>query len=268
MTVRGLSPRLSERKGGKSHRRCGNRGRTTSEHCGWRRLSAGTVVAALLAGTFGLWAPATVEAALYNPIPFDANGPNDLFTDSDALFAYVTSDIAGGTVCIVPASVESPSEGGCSAWGSPNFIVGIGSIIQLIEAPPLKVGTWKLLTEDTDGNPTGLSGEFTVVPCGGCSRTFSDSVVSQWKSMARANVTGAALTCATMTALDEIDSKRNLEWSTGGATFITFGATFGGGFAFDIASPLDVSANKAKEILKDLSCAVEMMYQNIADTVK
>lgn len=41
--------------------------------------------------------PSSVEAALHNPMPADASGdPSDSFTDADALFANVTSDLAGG----------------------------------------------------------------------------------------------------------------------------------------------------------------------------
>ena len=50
------------------------------------------------------------DTGLYNPIPADASGdPQDLFHDNDALFAYVTSDIKGGSVCVVAEGAAGSS---------------------------------------------------------------------------------------------------------------------------------------------------------------
>ena len=86
-------------------------------------------------GALVVLAPAS-QAGLYNPIPMNSEEePVDQFVDDYALLVYVTSDIKGGRVCIVEATVEDPADGSCDrpAWGSPNDIVGIGSIIQPIE---------------------------------------------------------------------------------------------------------------------------------------
>jgi uncharacterized repeat protein (TIGR01451 family) len=55
------------------------------------------VALSVVAAICSVLGPSSVEAALHNPMPADASGdPSDSFTDADALFANVTSDLAGG----------------------------------------------------------------------------------------------------------------------------------------------------------------------------
>jgi PKD repeat protein len=218
--------------------------------------------------------PAKVEAGIFNPIPMDSSEQiNDLFTDADALFAFVTADTKGGTICIVSADVLTPDGASCKhpAWGTPNFIVGIGSVIQPIQPPPLKPGNWKLLTENTDGTGTGLSDVFTVQPCPTCSRAIADAALAPWKAMAADRRVGANLYCSIQELRDKVEAARDealgaekLEWKDTGVALVTIGYSPLGGFAFEIADPLVVLQQKALEILKDLSCAVSNMYGNIA----
>ena len=67
-------------------------------------------------------APAS-QAALHNPIPMNSDEePDDEFTDDDALFVYVTSDIRGGasrTVFADGTVFSSPGYTGSFA-GSPS----------------------------------------------------------------------------------------------------------------------------------------------------
>ena len=228
------------------------------------------VVTALIAGMLTITvAPATVaHAGLSNPIPLNgAEEPTDAFTDADALFVAVLSDIKGGTVCVVSAAVTSPGGGSCKhpAWGSPNNIVGLGTVIQPIEAPPLRIGTWKLLSEDTSGNGVGLSDVFSVDACVDCSRELAAAALGPWKLTAEQNVIGATATCTVMTILNKFDSARNLEWSTGGVTMVSVGLGIGGGFTFAVADPFEASQAKAKEILRELVCKVQKMYEDIAN---
>src|SRR5688572_33280639 len=104
-----------------------------------RGLSGALTVVLALMGALLVGMP-EAQAALHNPIPMNQDEePTYDFVDDDALFIYVTSDIAGGRACIVEASVATPGAGSCDtpAWGSPNAIVGIGSIITPLEAPSL-----------------------------------------------------------------------------------------------------------------------------------
>ena len=52
-----------------------------------------------------LAASSTARAAVHNPLP--ANQFEEItydFTEADAIFAWFTSDLGGGRICIVPAA--------------------------------------------------------------------------------------------------------------------------------------------------------------------
>ncbi len=158
------------------------------------RLGAVMVSVALLTSLIGAHVAAPdVRAGLFNPIPADQfEDPQDFFRADDALFFYATSDIKGGRICVVPEdgalstlSCDSP------AWGDANTAVGIGTVFGLLEPAPLRVGTWRLLTEtfvenpNDDPIPLAVSAPFTVAPCDGtCDSTISDGVVLQFKATA------------------------------------------------------------------------------------
>ena len=230
---------------------------------------AGTAVVAALMVAIPSAGPAL--AALYNPIPMNQyEEPTYDFVDDDALFVYVTSDIKGGTVCIVEASVSQPSEGSCDspAWGSSNYIVGIGSVIQPIEAPTLNPGQWRLLTEDSIGDPVALSEVFTVLACDTCSREFAVEAVNRWKQTAATNQVGAGIACSVLEKKAAVDEAKEIglvktDWTPTGITLVSIGYSLGGGFAFSVANPFEVSQQKALAILKDLTCAVSNMYDDI-----
>src|SRR5262245_23358450 len=86
----------------------------------FRRLpsACALVFRVLIAFAVVLCSQATpARARLTDPVPSDSNGNvTDTFTDADALFAWVATDISGGYICIVAADVTS---GDCRhpAWG-------------------------------------------------------------------------------------------------------------------------------------------------------
>ncbi len=131
------------------------------------------------------------HAALYNIFPADADGtPQGVFYADSALFATMTSDTTGGNVCIVDAEVTDPSAANCAssfAWGKPQTYVGIGTLLGYpLEAPPLAVGKWRLLTTDVSGKTgTELSEVFEVRPCAAeCDETAAQSQLAPWKAKA------------------------------------------------------------------------------------
>ncbi len=226
--------------------------------------------------------------ALHNPIPLNQNEePTYDFVDDDALFAYVTSDTAGGRVCIVEASVEDPANGDCDspAWGTPNVVVGVGSVFTPIEAPTLNPGSWRLLTEDSAFDPTAVSEVFTVTPCDDCSRELALAAIQAWKDRAREMKVGLQLTCF-------VFAVRDVEGAVTGArgkikkamaradTYeagdrgwkATIAAPIGGalggalGFTFPtIDGAIGAGSEKALAILHDLSCAAGAMYHDIVE---
>ncbi len=166
--------------------------------------------------------------------------------------------------------MSQPSAGSCDspAWGSSNYIVGIGSVIQPIEAPTLNPGQWRLLTEDSIGDPVTLSEVFTVLACDACSREFAVEAVNRWKQTAATNQVGAGIACSVLEVKAALDEAKEIglvktDWTPTGITLVSIGYSLGGGFAFSVANPFEVSQQKALAILKDLTCAVSNMYDDI-----
>ena len=92
------------------------------------RLYGGFAVAAAL--WLALAGPAV--AGLHNATPADGSGdPNDQFVDNDALFAYTTTDVDGGYVCVVEA--DAAPDARCGGRGRTR-VVGIGTQFTLLEA--------------------------------------------------------------------------------------------------------------------------------------
>ena len=153
------------------------------------------IVGAVVSLVVGIVVPAAAaappaQAALHNPIPFNevTGEPTYDFVDDDALSVYVTSDIRGGTACIVDRVGRGPIRGvvrHARRGSSPNDIVGIGSVITLLEAPTLFPGNWRILVTDSTGVPTAISEVFTVTACQTCSRGPALEVVEAWKARAR-----------------------------------------------------------------------------------
>ena len=227
---------------------------------------------------------APASAGVYNPIPADASGDlQDTFVDDDALFAYATVDIQGGEICIIN-NVDEMEGQSCErpAWGTSNTIVGIGTTYTLLEAPTLYPGTWRLLAVNSVGEPTALSIPFTVSPCQDCSRAIADSVVAEWKARAGQARVGAQVMCTAwaIQAAAEIPGKmtaahgkitklrqRADDWQFNNAGFFaTVVPTLGGLITFPSASSaITAGEMKAKEILKNLICTVDAMYEDIVN---
>jgi PKD repeat protein/starvation-inducible outer membrane lipoprotein len=232
------------------------------------------VATSVVAVTLPEVGPASAGLSMATPMD-ESELPTYQFTDANALFVAVLSDIKGGTVCVVHAHVETPDDASCSspAWGSPNYIVGIGTIIQPIEAPPLRVGSWRLLSENSLGEPTGLSETFIVTACPDCPRNIGQAAVARWKAIAERNQTGAHLYCnvqelagAAKKAQGDTDAPNKLSWSwkQSGVTVVSVGISTGG-VSVSVTDPFTFSQSKAKMILSELSCAVSTMYRDIVN---
>ena len=247
---------------------------------------------ALLGAVLGLlaavtpWFTPTASANLNTPIPADANGdPADQFFDTDALFVLTLSDFRGGSVCVVPESVLSP-EGGCKAkkapWSTPNRILGIGTVYSLIEGPTLRVGTWRLLSEDSAGNGQFVGETFTVSPCtpdAGCDPTIGAAAAAAFKAGVDDMRTGSDVACLALKlkdlkddpvknggrALDKVPGIEAKSYEAGGfgASFIV--TPFGGAFSFAIPDFSNPGEAKAMEILQELTCSLRQMYKDIQE---
>ena len=236
------------------------------------RAGASVVVLSLIAAAVVVVAAPDAEAAVYNPIPLNADlEPDETFVDDDALFVYVTSDIKGGKVCAVPA------DGGGCVWGT-TTLVGIGSVFAPMEGPSLPVGQWRIRSEDTEGQQTGLSEVFVVSACATCSREYAETRLQEWKDRALGMKTGLGLTCVASNVLKDTaerstrargKSKKPTERAE------AYDGGSGGFIGHDRPSPegwrsrssrrtrWQYNQDKAMEILKDLSCAAGAMYNDI-----
>jgi PKD repeat protein len=235
----------------------------------------------LLAALVVLALPAAAQAGLNTPIPANQyEEPTYDFVDDDALFVYVLSDTKGGRVCVVH-DVESLDDASCDnpAWGGANTIVGVGTTYSLIAAPPLQVGPWKLLSEDSDHVPQHLSETFYVSACPDCDRTFTNEIVQQWKAKAHDMsllYNGVCAAFAIKSAGDAITGahgkvKKQFErldsYSSGEVGFIgTIGGALGGFMAFpSLEGAIASGQQKALEILNQLTCTLGQQYRDIVE---
>ena len=173
------------------------------------RLYGGFAVAAAL--WLALAGPAV--AGLHNATPADGSGdPNDQFVDNDALFAYTTTDVDGGYVCVVEA--DAAPDARCGGWGKTR-VVGIGTQFTLLEADGLPPGLWRLQTVDEKGKNGEPGGEFFVRPCaegdGDCDNTISLVAVSEAKEAANALGIPMAVTCLGF-AVNNLRSLSDVAW--------------------------------------------------------
>jgi PKD repeat protein len=253
---------------------------------GAARRSSLAVLVVLCGAVLALAGANRAETGIYNPIPADASGdPQDAFVDDDYLFAYVTSDIKGGRICIVNAS----GAGDCDspAWGDTNAIVGIGTVFTLIENPTLHVGTWRLRTENSLGEQTGLSQPFTVRACPECKREVAAEVAQEFKNRFRGMQLAADGYCFYQGASEVVQEargivgemtaahgnvlglkKRHDEYRAGKKSFVATTVPVLAGFV-PISFPavpglVNPGEEKAKEILKALVCALDKMWDDIA----
>jgi uncharacterized repeat protein (TIGR01451 family) len=241
-----------------------------------------SLIAAVIALVWSI-APPTggvpVQAAVYNPIPADAaENPNDDFTENQSLWAWFTSDLAGGRICAVPATGSGSC--GAPALGGPRIIAStIGTGFTLIKAAPLKPGTYRLLTENSLEEPIAYSIPFTVRSCdNGCHPNLDATIVKNFKDAAKDMQVRMMAECQLTGVLEKVAGKaiklRGTEYGiTASATVtasyststfaVTGSLTISGGFT--IQDPFTVGINKALDILKDVACNAQKMYQNIAD---
>jgi PKD repeat protein len=240
-----------------------------------RRAFGAAVVLVMLAGLIVVVEANPAAAALTNVFPANADGeiyPDDL-TVKDSLFVYVTSDLSGGRVCVIAAT----GDGSCDrpAWGSPNVIIGIGTVFQLIEGPDLVEGDFRLRTESA--RPAGVpgweeqatSGVFHIGPCGeGCDPTIGAQQAADFKSAHRAATGLAARACDVLGVTDSEAAGQTIAGGLKaiGSRSVPVMLGFIGGFAVGaIGLELQSYNDAAKKILMMLSCEVGQMAKDIAD---
>ncbi|GAB3248496.1 hypothetical protein [Kineosporia babensis] len=259
-----------------------------------------TTIAGLLSGlvvVLGLvvFAP-SAQAHLYNPIPADEDGlPENRFTTADALFAYMTSDLEGGDICVVPDAplAEEDSENTCSKrkvdWSTPNYVIGVGTVYTLIEGPSLVPGTYRLMVtehETSDGEGGGsakLSEPFTVEPCvieSGCDPRIGAEAAAAFKQSSARLRLGTTLTCAALTAVDFAGSPGVGAIRKGvgrllrdpadavGRNYVRVGAVLVANEDLEFSGQLeygtfDSSQDRAWTILTHVSCGVQRMFDDI-----
>ncbi len=239
-----------------------------------RRRAWCVVVVALLALVVSVGLPFAepAEAALTNVFPADGTGeiyPD--FTQDDALFAYVLSDIQGGRVCVVretgPASCDDV------AWGEPNAVVGIGTVFTLVEGPDLPRGTYRLHTENKFGDgwlPGATSDVFTIDVCRvDCELGIGRRQADAFKDMARGAGLFNELGCAGFAVKNAIGTIKATAEIAKDVRALTVGPSIGasvllgGGFALSMIE-IPSSEGVALKILEDLMCMASQMYADIA----
>ncbi len=229
--------------------------------------------------------PKPAEAAFNNPFPADEFGlPIENIRANENLFVTGTSDVQGGRVCVV----RPGATGNCDnpAWGTPNVVVSIGTLTTLIEAAPLRTGSWQIQSD------TKVAGEwvqnttsdtFRVLPCnGGCDTRIAAAQATRWKAAAFVHTRGAVQVCSAFGAADLASASQGLlqgvnrasvkdaneaanTYSVSGRGFV--GTLVGVGaiaLGFEIPDPLGTHA-KALQLLRDVSCTISLMYQDIVN---
>lgn len=210
------------------------------------------------------------DAALWNVMPSDSFGaPKGTFYADEALFFSGTSDIDGGWVCIVHASVTNPTAASCdsSAWGTEKRMLGLGTLLGMpLEGPMLKVGQWRLLTADhATKKGIELSDVFTVRSCQGtCDPAPAQAIINQWKIVAGSKSYANGIGCyvGNLKAItNAFNAARGMYALAGGGLmgFLVGGAWGYMGFANDITTE-----DMALSMYRDVSCGASLMFAGIA----
>lgn len=236
--------------------------------------------------------PKSADAALYNLFPADSFGfPQGRFELDDAMFVTLTSDLSGGVVCVVPASVTNPAASDCvePAWGDAKTYLGAGTMLGIpFKAPPLKAGTWRLLAAPIPAQPGSdlyeqfkqrfdlntrqnmagyeLSEPFEVVNCTGpCDTSVATSQLAPWKARATKQTTSAVAAYTKLAVDIGVRTYKIMDaFYEGVGMGMGWGLLAAGwaGMGFDFVVPSTVDL--AKGIWGDLSTATAAMWDGIA----
>ena len=216
-------------------------------------------------------ASSTARAAVHNPLP--ANQFEEItydFTEADAIFAWFTSDLGGGRICIVPATQLEPS--GCGVRGRV-IAATIGTGYTLIDARP-EPGQYRLNTTDSQDTPIALSEVFTVSICDTCSRELTDQIVEEVKTTAGQMAQRFEGMVATHALLEKFAGKaigmRGIKQPVPpedivvdlGPPGVTIVLVPSGGF-FTVIDPLSFNIEKGLDLLKFVSTGAALMYRGI-----
>ena len=170
---------------------------------------------AFLTLALSLTAASTAHAGITAVAPADSDGPNESFTDNQALWAIGESDaLAGsGQLCVIPAGLSS---GDCKTdadWGRPNVIGSEGFYQQPIVAAPLPPGHWRILADNGEDAQDIVSAPFDVDRCtaGDCSNTIAHEQLQEWKDTAGGMRDGLGLTCLALTIHDNTSPGKALK---------------------------------------------------------
>ncbi|MGZ8821792.1 MAG: Ig-like domain-containing protein [Aeromicrobium sp.] len=235
------------------------------------RFAVVVVSASMLAASVShISAPAT-QAAIFTVIPADSNlDPQDTFEAGQDVYAYVTSNLAAGRVCL-----DGYSSGESSCTDIPPFAA---DFFPIVSHGVLTTGTHHLTgfpTDPNDHSATITSAEFQVVPCVTvCNHALDAEMAAQYKARAEAMVDGTEWSCATAehwegTSTELVGARTIVNDVNGGnSDSENYGIiagntmTFVQGFlgAAGIESP---SEEVALALLKEVSCATKTAYKSI-----
>ena len=233
----------------------------------------GLIAVVICAAVVALMVPGGVQAGLHNPISADESGdPTDTFNDTDSIWAYATSDITGGYICVV--GPNAVSGGGCGGGTHLHREISIGTTFVLV-ANQLGAGTYRLMATDQNDENGQVSEPFTVVPCTDCQANFDDQILADWKLQAHNMAEGMDLTCLGLKEKSLIGNGFNArglvkdvldryhDYASQSTGFLAqVEPIIGGalGFVFDPPGFDNPGEEKAMEILTDLTCGLTEMY--------
>ncbi len=248
----------------------------------WPALMRLVLVALVAAGAASLVDTRGARAAVYNPIPANVAGdPTYDFVSNESLWAYFTSDLAGGAICVV-ADVTDPGQASCErpAIGTKRIIAAtIGTGFTLLQGAPLSPGTYRLLSENSVGDQLALSQPFTVRACQDCPLNPDYLTVKAFKDSAKEMAHRMDATCVIHGLLEKvaghaidlrgidknitIEPGISLTYAT--ETFALTATIVLGSWSFEIQDPATAGINKALDIMKEVACGAATMYTGIAD---
>jgi hypothetical protein len=247
-------------------------------HLGVRRFGVALMSALLLATSFSHVVAPRGQAALHNAITANAGGdPVESFFDNESIWAYMTSDLAGGQYCIVAAT----GDGSCddALMGTGSFVgASIGTLFRLVKNAPLTPGTYRLLLENSVGDATDYSEPFTVLTClVDCDLVPDAAIVQAYKDAAAGYETSMAGVCAMNGALEKvagdaiglrgikkpITAKVTARLTVSTPRFAMTVSVSGTLLMFTVIDPFSHNIDKALEILKEVSCGAQKMYRDM-----
>jgi PKD repeat protein len=235
------------------------------------------VVLALLTSIVGAYSPEPATAAVNNPVPANQFGdPATDFTEADAIYAYFTSDLQGGRICVI--AISDPATG----CGGESQVIGgqIGTGFILLEPKPW-MGQFRILTTDQFDNPIDLSIPFTVAACEACPRGLTDAIVGSAKVAASEMFQAIDGLHTTISLLEKVAGRavgmrgisqkvppnpRSIPDTPVEKAYAGFAlVATASNVTFVLADPATTNINAGLSLLKYVHSGASLMFQGIAD---